>query len=87
MRHAEHLAVVEHRCSALGPGRDVVGFHLLQRVDACRVVVGAGGTQRAVRLVRGLGGDITLTSRLGEGTTFRVTLPIDLRAAIRSNDE
>ena len=30
-------------------------------------------------MVRSLGGDVTLTSRLGEGTTFIINLPRDLR--------
>lgn len=34
--------------------------------------------------IRNLGGTIALTSRLGEGTTFRISLPRDLRAVIRS---
>ncbi len=34
--------------------------------------------------VRSLGGEITVTSRLGEGTTFRINLPRDLSASMRS---
>ncbi|MBD8553141.1 CHASE3 domain-containing protein [Rhizobium sp. CFBP 8762] len=36
-------------------------------------------------LVRNLGGDITVKSVLGEGTTFMITLPINLRAIVRSD--
>lgn len=36
-------------------------------------------------VVRNLGGDITVESELGQGTTFRINLPLDLQAAIRSH--
>lgn len=36
-------------------------------------------------LVRSLGGDIRVKSELGEGTTFTVTLPKDVRAFLRRN--
>jgi signal transduction histidine kinase len=35
--------------------------------------------------VRGLGGDVTLQSTLGEGTTFIVDLPRDLKTFMRSS--
>lgn len=38
-------------------------------------------------MVRSLGGDITLTSTLGEGTTFHINLPRDVRAYLGSNGQ
>jgi signal transduction histidine kinase len=36
-------------------------------------------------MVRSLGGEITLSSELGKGTTFRINLPRDLRSYLGSN--
>ena len=48
MRLAEHLAVLKRGCSALAPGGNVVGIHLIKLVDLCLHAVMADRAERAV---------------------------------------
>ena len=51
-------------------------FDRFYRVDSSRTQTGAGlGLAIALQMVRSFGGDIIVQSKIGEGTTFFVTLP------------
>lgn len=59
-------------------------FELFRR-SGSQTSAGEGiGLAHVRTMVRGLGGDVTLTSRLGEGTTFIINLPRDSRGYIGS---
>jgi signal transduction histidine kinase len=59
-------------------------FELFRRSGA-QTTAGEGiGLAHVRTLVRNIGGDITLTSTLGVGTTFRIIVPLDLGAVRRS---
>lgn len=59
-------------------------FELFRRSGA-QTTPGEGiGLAHVRSLVRNIGGDITLTSTMGQGTTFRITLPLDIGAVRRS---
>ena len=55
-------------------------FELFRRSGAQSQPGEGIGLAHVRTLVRSLGGDITLRSKLGEGTTFTITLPRDLRS-------
>ena len=66
-----------------GPGVDPAHQELIFRryaqVTECAIVARKGhglGLAGALILARCLGGDITLDSRIGQGATFRLTLPV-----------
>jgi len=60
-------------------------FELFRRAGT-QTKAGEGiGLTHVRTLARNLGGDVTLKSELGVGTTFTVTIPRDLRTALRSS--
>ncbi|GHA15904.1 sensor histidine kinase [Devosia pacifica] len=60
-------------------------FELFRRSGAQSQAGEGIGLAHVRTLVRNLGGDITVESELGRGTTFRVALARDLSAIVRSN--
>lgn len=72
-------------------GRGIAGsdhervFELFRRSGAQSAPGEGIGLAHVRTMVRSLGGDVTLTSELGEGTTFIVNLPRDLRGYLGSS--
>jgi signal transduction histidine kinase len=71
------------RIDVIDTGKGIMSEHLghvfdrFYRVDAARTQIGAGlGLAIALQIARACGGDITVTSNWGGGTTFSVTLPV-----------
>jgi signal transduction histidine kinase len=71
------------RIDVIDTGKGIMSEHLghvfdrFYRVDAARAQIGAGlGLAIALQIARACGGDITVTSNWGGGTTFSVTLPV-----------
>src|SRR5690606_5768921 len=61
------------------------GFDLFRRAGSQDKPGEGIGLAHVRSLVRNLGGDITLSSEPGVGTTMVVTLPVDLRSVPRSS--
>ena len=59
-------------------------FELFRRSGAQSAPGEGIGLAHVRTMVRSLGGDVTLTSTLGEGTTFIINLPRDLRGYLGS---
>lgn len=60
-------------------------FELFRRSGAQTSPSEGIGLAHVRTMVRSLGGDVTLTSTLGQGTTFTINLPRDLRTYLRSS--
>ena len=61
-------------------------FELFRRSGAQSQPGEGIGLAHVRTMVRSLGGDITLTSQLGEGTTFHINLPRDVRSYLGKID-
>ncbi len=61
-------------------------FELFRRAGAQDQQGEGIGLAHVRSLIRNLGGDITVTSELGKGSTFHLTLPTDLRKITRGSD-
>ena len=88
---AERIARRQIRISIEDNGRGISAedhqrvFDLFRR-SGPQTQPGEGiGLAHVRALVRALGGDITMTSTFGEGTTFNILLPIDVRTVKRSD--
>jgi signal transduction histidine kinase len=74
-------------------GRGIAGtdhervFELFRRSGAQSQPGEGIGLAHVRTMVRSLGGDITLSSELGKGTTFHISLPRDLRGFIASTSQ
>jgi signal transduction histidine kinase len=81
------LIDVEDNGRGIAPTDHERVFELFRR-SGTQTKPGEGiGLAHVRTMVRSLGGEITLTSTLGEGTTFHINLPRDVRAYLRSNGQ
>jgi signal transduction histidine kinase len=81
------LIDVEDNGRGIAPTDHERVFELFRR-SGTQTKPGEGiGLAHVRTMVRSLGGEITLTSTMGEGTTFHINLPRDVRAYLRSNGQ
>lgn len=79
LEKTEDQAIIEVRDHGLGIAPEDLGkiFERYERVGNHTGINGLGlGLWIVKKILEGLGGDITVSSVVGEGTTFRVTLPV-----------
>ncbi|MEN8107610.1 MAG: XrtA/PEP-CTERM system histidine kinase PrsK [Pseudomonadota bacterium] len=70
-------AIVEIQDTGTGMDREFIKSRLFQPFDSTKGRAGMGvGVYEARDYIHRLGGDIEVISRVGEGTTFRIRLPI-----------
>jgi len=73
----EDRAIVEVQDTGTGMDKEFIKNRLFRPFDSTKGKAGMGiGVYEARDYVHKLGGDIDVISRLGEGTTFRIRLPI-----------
>ena len=86
-RQGRNLAVIEVEDNGRGiAASDHERVFELFRRSGAQTTPGEGiGLAHVRTQVRNIGGDITLTSTMGQGTTFRISLPLDLGAIRRSD--
>jgi signal transduction histidine kinase len=70
-------ALIEIRDSGVGMSEEFIRRRLFKPFDTTKGSSGMGiGVYQAREVIRSLGGDITVVSRVGAGTTFSIVLPI-----------
>ena len=70
-------AVIEVEDTGCGMDEDFIQNRLYRPFDSTKGLTGMGiGAFESREVVRALGGDISIHSKLGEGSTFRITIPL-----------
>lgn len=74
-RHNQQ-AIIEIQDTGIGMSPEFVNHRLFKAFDSTKGLTGMGiGAFESREFIRSLGGDITVTSSLGEGSLFRVSIP------------
>jgi len=77
LREQQHGAVIEVMDTGSGMNQDFIQNRLFRPFDSTKGLTGMGiGVFESREVVRALGGEITVESMPGEGTTFRIKLPL-----------
>ena len=70
-------AVIEVQDNGTGMDEDFIRERLFKPFDTTKGATGMGiGVYETREFIRAMGGEVTVLSRLGEGTTFRLSVPI-----------
>jgi signal transduction histidine kinase len=78
------MAVIEVQDNGCGMDEAFIRERLFRPFESTKGSAGMGiGVYETRELVRGMGGDVEVISRVGEGTTFRLKVPI---STARPND-
>ena len=76
-------AVVEIEDTGSGMDADFIQNRLFRPFDSTKGLTGMGvGAFESREVIRGLGGDILVSSTPGEGSTFRITIPVNRSAPV-----
>jgi signal transduction histidine kinase len=83
------LAVIEVQDNGCGMDERFIQERLFKPFDSTKGQAGMGiGAHETRAFIKAMGGDVDVISRLGEGTTFRLTIPVsgDRKNSVKSSD-